>query len=122
MTFQEKFDELKKTYFDTTLFTGADGDFAAEITLTDPDCGGTFYLKKTGGKIDMEPYDYKDSTVKLTLPSELLEDILNNRVSAVAAFMDGRLDAEGDVNHALSLVNALKKQKPKKRRSDTKKV
>jgi putative sterol carrier protein len=122
MTFQEKFDELKKTYLDNTLFAGADGDFAAEITLTDPDCGGTFYLKKTGGMIDMEPYDYKDSTVKLTLTSELLEDILNNRMSAVAAFMDGRLDAEGDVNHALSLVNALKKQKPKKRRSDTKKA
>ena len=122
MTFQEKFDALKKTYLDTTLFAETDGDFAAEITLTDPDCGGTFYLKKTGDHIDMEPYDYKDNTVRLTLESALLEDILNNRVSAVAAFMDGRLDAEGDVNHALALVNALKKQKPKKRKTDKKKV
>lgn len=113
MTFQETFNALKKTYAETTAFDEVPDDFAAEITLTDPDCGGTFYMVKKDGQLEIEPYDYKDHTVKLTLDSRLLKDILTNKESAVAAFMDGRLDAEGDVTQALALVNALKNQKRK---------
>lgn len=113
MTFQETFNALKNTYAETTTFDEVPDDFAAEITLTDHDCGGTFYMAKRGGRLEIEPYDYKDHTVKLTLDSRLLKDILTNKESAVAAFMDGRLDAEGDVTQALALVNALKNQKRK---------
>ena len=113
MTFPEKFNALKNTYAAATAFDEVPDDFAAEITLTDPDCGGTFYMVKRCGQLAIEPYDYKDHTVKLTLDSRLLEDILTNKESAIAAFMDGRLDAEGDVTQALALVNALKDQKRK---------
>ena len=121
MTFSEKFQELKEAYLKTTSFENVKEDFAAEITLTDPDCGGTFYIKKTGDRLDVEPYDYRDHTVKISLSSDLFGKILVNEKSAVAAFMDGELDAEGDVTAALALVNAMKKQKRGKRKASPEK-
>ena len=49
MTFQEKFDELKKAYGKTMDFSVVDYDLAAQIRLTDEDCHGTFYVSFLGG-------------------------------------------------------------------------
>ena len=108
MTFQEKFDALKKTYLDTTLFAETDGDFAAEITLTDPDCGGTFYVTCKKGRYEIAPYNYFDSTVRIAVSSALLEAMLQGKKDPVNEFLLGNVDAEGEASHALALIDALR--------------
>ena len=115
MTFKEKFEHLKQTYADSADLSKLTCDFAAQITLTDDDCHGTFYISYLGGKLAVEPYDYRDNTTAIQLSSTLLEDIINGKADAIEAFRKGELQAEGDPGHALMLINALKKQKKQKK-------
>lgn len=116
MTFREKFDHLKKTYGEKADFSGTDAEFAAQLTLTDADCGGTFYIAHTGGVTAIEPYDYHDHTVAVRVDSGLLEKILKGDADPVAAFLNGEMDVEGEPEHALLLIGALKKTENKKRK------
>ena len=111
MTFEEKFNELKEKYAPGADFTGVDYDLAAEITLTDEGCGGTFYIAWQGGKMTVAPYDYHDATVRIAIGSDLLERLLQGKENAVKAFLRGDLDAEGDPAHALVLIEAMKGKK-----------
>ncbi len=111
MTFEEKFNELKEKYAPWADFTGVDYDLAAEITLTDADCGGTFYIAWLGGKLQIAPYTYYDATVRVSVGSDLLERLLQGKENAVKAFLRGDIDAEGDPTHALALIEAMKGKK-----------
>ena len=118
MTFQEKFDELKNTYGKTADFSAVDFDLAAQIRMTDADCHGTFYVACIGGVPAIEPYDYHDNTVDLAIESSLLCAMLDGKTDPVQAFLDGQFELKGNADHALALINALKK-KPKKRKTTT---
>ncbi len=115
MTFAEKYEYLKQTYASHADFSAVSGDLAAEITLTDKDCGGTFYVARIGGKTSTGPYSYYDSTVRIRVESALLEALLNGKKNPVNEYLLGNLTAEGDPRHALQLIDALKR-KPKKPR------
>lgn len=60
MTFTEKFQSLK-TAFDKANTKKFNADFAVQITMTDEDCGGTFYIEYKNGNYSVEPYDYYDN-------------------------------------------------------------
>ena len=111
MTFEEKFKELKNTYADRADFSAVRENMAAEITLTDEDCGGTFYVAVKNGRAEIEPYDYYDSTVRIRLPCALLEALLQGKKNPVNEFLLGNVDAEGEPSHALALIDALKLKK-----------
>ena len=119
MTYMEKFDHLKKTYGKKPDLSKLTGDFAAQITMTDDDCHGIFYVAYLNGELAIEPYDYHDNTVAITVDSVLLEDILKGKVDAVQAYKDGALQAEGNLGHALMMIGALKKA-PAKRKAPAK--
>ena len=119
MTFAEKFEELKQKYLPGADFSGAEGDLAAEITLTDADCGGTFYVAWLGGKLTAEPYNYYDNTVSIRISSGLLEALLQGKKNPVNEFLLGNLEAEGEPAHALALINAMKLKNVKKRKRGT---
>ena len=111
MTFEQKFEQLKETYADRADFSRVGHDIAAQITLTDPDCGGTFYVAVKKGRADVQPYDYADNTVSIRLPAALLEELLQGRKDPVREFLLGNVDAEGEASHALALIDALKVKK-----------
>ncbi len=111
MTFEQKFEELKSTYADRADFSRVGHDLAAQITLTDADCGGTFYVAVKKGKADVQPYNYADNTVSIRLPSALLEELLQGQKDPVREFLLGSVDAEGEASHALALIDALKVKK-----------
>ena len=115
MTFEEKFTQLKETYASKADFSGVSCDLAAEITLTDADCGGTFYVARIGGKTEVQPYRYYDNTVSIRIDSALLEALLKGKKNPVNEFLLGNLEAEGDPQHALLLIDALR-GKPRSRR------
>ena len=121
MTYMEKFEYLKKTYGKKPDMSKLTEDFAAQITMTDDDCHGIFYVAYLNGTLAVEPYDYHDNTVAITVNSVLLEDILKGKADAVQAYKDGALQAEGNLGHALMMIGALKKE-PAKRKPAAKKT
>lgn len=118
MTFIEKFNALKKKYgkIDESKLSE---NFAVQIELTDDDCGGIFYVAYMDSPFAFEPYDYYDNTVSIKVSSKVLENILSCKSNAMEEFSNGNLQVEGDVSHALMLVELMKKE-PKKRASSKK--
>lgn len=121
MTYIEKFEHLKKTYGKKPDMTKLTEDFAAQITMTDDDCHGIFYVAYLNGTLAVEPYDYHDNTVAITVNSVLLEEILKGKKDPVEAYNAGELEATGNLGHALMMIGALKKE-PAKRKTTAKKA
>ena len=111
MTFSEKYGYLKETYASHADFSKVREDLAAQITLTDADCGGTFYVTVKKGKAEIAPYNYFDHTVSIRTDSRLLEDLLQGKKNPVNEFLLGNVDAEGEASHALALIDAMKLKK-----------
>ena len=113
MTFIEKFNELKEKYgvIDESKLTES---FAIQVEMTDDDCGGIFYVAYVNGVFAVEPYDYHDRTAAITVSSEVLENILSCKADPMDAFFSGKLAVDGDVGHALMLVELMKKEPAKK--------
>lgn len=112
MTFIEKFDYFKETYAKNADITKFEDSFvAAQITMTDDDCKGTFYAAFIDGKFSFEPYDYHDNTVAVIISSELLEQCIKGEADPVKCYLDSRLNAWGNLNHALNLIECLKGNK-----------
>lgn len=113
MTFIEKFSELKEKYgvIDESKLAES---FAIQIEMTDDDCGGIFYVAYMNGVFAVEPYDYRDRTASITVSSVVLEDILSCKTDPMDAFFSGKLAVDGDVGHALMLVELMKKEPAKK--------
>ena len=120
MTYMEKFEYLKKTYGKKPDMSKLTEDFAAQITMTDDDCHGIFYVAYLNSVLAMEPYDYRDNTVAINVNSVLLEDILKGKKDPVEAYNNGELQAWGNLGHALMMIGALKKE-PAKRQPAAKK-
>lgn len=71
MTFTEKFQSLKVA-FDKANTKNFDADFAVQLTMTDEDCGGTFYIEYKNGNYSVEPYDYYDNTATVLAPADAI--------------------------------------------------
>lgn len=114
MTFIEKFEAINKKYgkIDESKLTE---NFAVQIELTDEDCGGIFYVAYANGKpFEVQPYDYHDNTASIKVSSKVLENILSGKADAVAQFFAGKLKVEGNLSHAIMLVDLMKKEPVKR--------
>lgn len=121
MTFQEKFDELKAKYGEVDA-QKLNESFAVQINMTEDESSGTFYVAYINGNFSIEPYDYHDHTAMITVPVEKLEAILSKKADAPALYFDGVLQVEGNLNHALALVDLLAKEEPAPKTSKPKKT
>ena len=112
MTFTERFDQLKKKYAKKADISKLKDSFiAAQITMSDDDCKGTFYIAYIDGVLSFEPYDYRDNTVAMIIDSTLLEDCIKGKADPVKAYLDGQLQAWGNLDHALNLIECMKNTK-----------
>ena len=119
MTFIEKFSQIKKKYgkIDESKLTE---NFAVQVEMTDEDCGGIFYIAYMNGPFAIEPYDYYDNTAIVKVSSKVLENILSCKADPMESFSAGEIQVEGDISHALMLVELMKKEpKPRKPRTAT---
>lgn len=112
MTFAEKFEELKEKYgaVDENKLTE---QFAVQVNMTDDDAEGTFYVAYMNGNFEIAPYDYRDHTAMITVSVENLEKILSKKASPVPLFLTGSLKVDGNVDHALKLVELMAKEEKK---------
>lgn len=107
MTFEEKFQEIRKAIPKTKKTF--DFDFAIQINMTDEDCQGSFYAAYRGGCLEVEPYDYHDRDALIAADSAVLLDVLKGKETAQAAYERKALLVEGDLRAAKELSKVCRK-------------
>ena len=106
MTFQEYFQQVKDRFMGADVSNVADPT-RIQINITG-EAAGTFYVEIKGGKLAIEPYDYHDRDVEITISSENFQKLIDGKLDPVAAFTFGKLKAQGDLGKALELKKLLK--------------
>ena len=108
MTYMEKFEEIKAKFKNLNKAATKE-EFAMQVTMTDEDCSGIFYIAYIDGNFAVEPYDYYDNTVSVVCPSQVFIDILEGKLDPVKAFEDGLVSASGNLEQAIALSKMVKK-------------
>ena len=121
MTFENALKKIK------TEFKKADAtklaDMAVQVTMTDEDCGGTFYFKSTNGVLEVEGYDYRDNDAVIDIARKALMDILAGKTTLDAAIEKGMATAKGDFARLDTLKDAIAPYKaPAKKTTPAKKA
>lgn len=106
MSFQDTFTAVKEQFIDTDV-SKLDVPFAIQINLTGKDAG-TFYVEAKDGKLSIEPYEYLDRDVLITISSADFLKIAAGKLDPVVAFTFGKLKADGNVGKALELKKLIK--------------
>ena len=114
MTFEKKFQSLK-TAFDKADVKKFNSDFfAIQFTMTDEDCGGTFYIEYKDNNYSVEPYNYYDNTATVLAPASSIAKLSKGVVSK-------DLIIGGDIEVVKTLASALKPAKePVAKKAETK--
>lgn len=113
MTFEKKFAEFKKE-LEKRNASELPTDLAMQVTMTDEDCGGTFYIANIGGNFAVEPYDYVDNTVNIAAAAATLKDLLAGKLDGPDAMFRGLVEVNGNTAHALAVLGMKKKAAAKK--------
>lgn len=58
---------------------------------------GAFYLEISDGKINVEPYEYYDRDIIIVTSAEVILQIINGKLPARSAYVNGHLKVYGDV-------------------------
>ncbi|MEE1144265.1 MAG: hypothetical protein UHT63_02785 [Acutalibacteraceae bacterium] len=110
MTFEKKFETLKKSFVKADLEKLTES-FAFQVNMTDVDCGGTFYVAYVDGALAVEPYDYKDNTAVVTGAAD---DVAKLAKGTVAVAVEGNA-AQVEMFAASFVKPAAKKAAPAKK-------
>ena len=113
MTFEKKFAEFKKE-LEKRNASELPTDLAMQVTMTDEDCGGIFYIANIGGNFAVEPYDYVDNTVNIAATAATLKDLLAGKLDGPDAMFRGLIEVNGNIEHALAVLGMKKKAAAKK--------
>lgn len=73
------------------------------------------HMEISEGNIKIEPYEYYDRDVLVTVSEEDLISIFDGKIDFVDAFNEGKLRAEGNLIKALSLKEVIEKNSGKKK-------
>lgn len=105
MTYEVAFKKLKEKFanVDSTKLA----DMAIQFTLSDEDCGGTFYAEAKNGTLAVEPYDYKDNDAVVDVTRAALTKILDSKLTIEKAIESGDLTVKGDLEKIKSVANAI---------------
>ncbi len=119
MTYQTAFKKLKEKFENVDV--SKLNDMAIQFTLSDEDCGGTFYAEAKDGKLSVEPYDYKDNDAVVDVTRAALTKILDGKLSVDKAIDDGDLTVKGDLEKIKNVADSIKKpEAPKAAKSEAK--
>ena len=118
MNFYQAFDSIKESIknFDSSKFSG---DFAIQLTMTNKDCGGIFYIEYKNGTLNVEPYNYYDHNVDVTASYNDLCKALSGALNLKTAAEKGKIAFSGDSGIFEAFVSAIsfapaEKKAPKK--------
>lgn len=105
MDFEQLFNQIKAEFLhkDTSAIPGK---LAIQINLTH-DITGTFYIEVKDGNLSIEPYEYHDRDVAITISSDNFLKLMQGKADPVMLFTLGKLKVDGDVGKALELKKFL---------------
>lgn len=120
MTFENALKKIKASFDNVDAAKVC--DMAVQVTMTDEDCGGTFYFKSESGKIVVEGYDYKDNDAVIDIARKALMDILAGKTTLDVAIEKGLATAKGDFAKLDTLKDAIPAYKAPARKPSAKKT
>jgi putative sterol carrier protein len=100
---QEIFEEIPKR-FDPDAWGPENASLQFNIT---GDGGGEWNATITEGKLTIEQGSLSEPTMTVTCATQDMLAIVNKELSAVSAFMQGRVKIDGDMALAMKLQNLL---------------
>lgn len=112
MKFEKAFDSIKQKFNDAEVNNIS--DFALQVTLSDEDCGGTFYVAVQEGVLDVSPYDYKDNNAVLDITKSDFVALITGKKSLQKVVENGAT-LKGDATTVDSIKAMLKKAAPAKK-------
>lgn len=121
MTFETAFKRLKEKFanVDASLLE----DMAIQITISDEDCGGTFYAEVRNHVLAVEPYDYKDNDAVVDATRAALNALLDGKATIDSVIEKGDMTVMGDLAKVASVKEAIKmpENKPAAKKTAAKK-
>ena len=111
MTYEELVKQAK-THYESQDASSIKEHVAIQFNITG-EAAGAFYLEIKDGKVSVEPYEYYDRDVIVTTDADVLVKIAEGKMGMEAAYLTGKLKAEGNLGKAL-ILKELKKATAKK--------
>lgn len=111
MTYEELVEKAKASYGQADA-SKIKEHLAIQFNVTG-EAAGAFYLEIADGKITVEPYEYYDRDVIVTCDADTLVNIAEGKIGMEAAYLTGKIKAEGNLGKALLLKELTKKAKKK---------
>lgn len=112
MTFEQRFSKISDKFKDADTSILKE-DFAIQVTMTDEDCGGIFYIANIDGCFSVEPYDYVDNTCAVTISAADFLKIIGGRLSIDNGIKSNRFYVTGNPDNLKVLPLLLPKTEKK---------
>ncbi|RBP85724.1 SCP-2 family sterol carrier protein [Marinomonas rhizomae] len=95
-----------KAVFESMLnrFDADEADDMEAVFQFDLDDDGSYYLSIIDGKCEMGEGEHDDPTVTLNMDLDTLKDVMSGELDGMAAFMQGKIRADGDIMLATKLT------------------
>jgi len=58
---------------------------------------GAFCMEVKDGKVEVQPYDYKDRDILVTADGQTILDMMSGKLDVVAAYLTHKISAEGNL-------------------------
>ncbi len=108
MKFINAFEKIKESLSGYT-FKAPENDFAIQITLSNKDCGGTFYIESKEGALSIEPYDYCDNNAAIDIMYGDFTKLCEKKLTVDKAIETEKLRVFGDIDSVKLLIESLSK-------------
>jgi putative sterol carrier protein len=106
MNFEEIYNRLKSIFESNDYSNFGSGLYSYEFDITG-DGEGKFYIEIRDGHIEIQPYDYRNSSCVFIVNSKYINQLLKKQLAPTAAYSTGRLKIKGDVSAAFRLADSL---------------
>ena len=87
-----------------------DGNFAIQLTITNKDSGGIFYIEYKDGSLNVESYDYQDRDVAITSGYADLLKVLGGKLSLNSK----KIEISGNKDILEKFISTIEFEEPKK--------
>lgn len=112
MTYEELVKKAKETY-GVADASKINEHVAIQFNVTG-EAQGAFYLEIADGKVNIEPYEYFDRDVIVTTDADTLIKMAEGKLGMEAAYLTGKIKAEGNLTKGLLLKELVAKKATKK--------
>ena len=113
MNYYETFETLRKA-LQKAKFENGDKHLAIQVTITDLEASGIFYIEDFGDRVLAEPYDYYDKDAEIISDSSNLLKLFEKKIDFEKALNEGIITANGDIDALKGFFSRIIKSPVKK--------